>query len=259
MNLENTKVYTKDPEVIRKYADLCGKKFEREITFGIGVYNCHSYKINDFMPDSPVDFGKGFKEITPDQINALHAEKFGKVETPEEAEAFDIMAQDNKKLQNYDVSVLRPVIDVDGKLYTADDVRDLLPKAKPTKDTEWDGEGLPPVGAKCQYSDGVKWHNVKIKYSSDWVVVIECLDEGILSSLSTKGVEISMPWNKATELQFRKLETSQQREEREREEWAQNVIGEMMYATGLDFTQDGDLQVVKAMYDLNYRKQKDGE
>lgn len=59
-----------------------------------------------------------------------HAEscvnKFGKTETPEEAEAFDIMAQDNEHLQNHEMNNLQLVIDVDGKLYTADDVRSLL-------------------------------------------------------------------------------------------------------------------------------------
>lgn len=103
MNLENTKVYTTDPEVIRKYAELCGKTFERKITPWIGVYNCNSYKINDFIPDSPVDFVDEFTEITPDQINTLHAERFGKVETPEEAKALAIMAQDNEQLQNYEM------------------------------------------------------------------------------------------------------------------------------------------------------------
>ena len=211
MNLENTKIYTKDPEVIRKYAELCGKKFECAMTSSIGVYNCDTYKkINDFMMGSPVDIDNDFKQLTTDQINALHDEKFGKVETPEEAEAFDIMAQDNEQLQNHEMG----------------------------ERVEWKS------GDECVY-DG-----------SDYVFVGMTPTFSDVSCIifdSKNGIE-HVSINK-----LRKPETPQQREERERNEWAQNVIGEMMDATGLDFTQDGDVQVVKAMYDLGYRKQKDGE
>lgn len=100
MNLENTKIYTTNPEVIRKYSELCGKKFECEITSSIGVYNCDTYKkINGFMMGSPVDIDSDFKQLTTDQINALYDEKFGKVETPEEAEVFESMAQDNESVE----------------------------------------------------------------------------------------------------------------------------------------------------------------
>lgn len=37
----------------------------------------------------------------------------------------------------------------------------------------WNGEGLPPVGCKCEYLDNNgKWYPVTIKYSSDQLVVI---------------------------------------------------------------------------------------
>lgn len=237
MNLENTKVYTKDPEVIRKYAELCGVDFTKLGTYGKA--ECYYFEggiANKFGASSHGDSVWG-KLITPDQINALHAEKSGKVETPEEAEAFDIMAQDNEQLQNYEMSGLRPVIDVDGKLYTADDVRALLS----LQDLPVDGW---KNGDACVY-DG-----------SDYVFVGMTPTFNDVSCIifdSKNGIE-HVSVNK-----LRKPETPQQREERERNEWAQNVIGEMMDATGLDFTQDGDVQVVKAMYDLGYRKQKDGE
>lgn len=39
--------------------------------------------------------------------------------------------------------------------------------------TEWDGEGLPPVGCECEYKDtGTgEWMTVEIKYSSSQIVV----------------------------------------------------------------------------------------
>lgn len=38
----------------------------------------------------------------------------------------------------------------------------------------WDGEGLPPVGVKCEWYDKniKKWFPVKVVYSSEWVLVV---------------------------------------------------------------------------------------
>lgn len=127
-NLENTKVYTIDIGVIRKYAKLCGKDFVSMHRNMIGAFNDIRDTVFDFTPKSRIDKDpeKILTTITPSEINAMHEEKFGKTETPEEAEAFDIMAQDNERLQNHEMNNLQLVIDVDGKLYTADDVRSLL-------------------------------------------------------------------------------------------------------------------------------------
>ena len=98
MNLEKTKVYTTDPEVIRKYAELCGKPFNlnHEHHAGVVGYDCYCSEISCFSRGGAIDeggvvAGDKITEITPDQINALHAEKFG------------IMAQDNEQLQNYEM------------------------------------------------------------------------------------------------------------------------------------------------------------
>ena len=244
MNLENTKIYTTDPEVIRKYAELCGKKFECAITSSIGVYNCDTYKkINYFMMGSPVDIDNDFKQLATDQINAMHDEKFGKVETPEEAEAFDIMAQANHQLKNYDVSVLRPVIDVDGKLYTADDVRALF-SLQDTK-AEWNGEGLPPVGVECWFN----WIN-----QSPEVCTPTYFGNGVGCYIDKRGNEYTMALNTVS---FSRIETKQQREERERLE----AIDEMSKIVEMKNGSAGNAykKYCTALYDAGYRKQKDGE
>lgn len=130
MNLENTKVYTIDAGVIRKYAELCGVD---HITAGKSLKLGQKATGAAYINGEVVAFGYSFipsyvdfNELTVGLINDLYEEKFGKTETPEEAEAFDIMAQDNEQLQNHEMNDLQLVIDVDGKLYTADDVRSLL-------------------------------------------------------------------------------------------------------------------------------------
>ena len=79
MNLENTKVYTKDLDVIRKYAELCGKKVPCLPCYeciGIAMWSGSRF-FDFFIAESLVDTGGEEKEITPEQINALYAEKFG--------------------------------------------------------------------------------------------------------------------------------------------------------------------------------------
>lgn len=38
--------------------------------------------------------------------------------------------------------------------------------------TGWNGEGLPPVGTVCEYSDGNTWTPVEIVFLSKWVIVM---------------------------------------------------------------------------------------
>ena len=40
-----------------------------------------------------------------------------------------------------------------------------------SKNVEWNGEGLPPVGCECEWEDNTGWTPVTIKYLSNWVVV----------------------------------------------------------------------------------------
>lgn len=111
------------------------------------------------------------------------------IEAPEEPEAFDIMAQDNEQLQNYEMD----------------------------ERVEWDGEGLPPVGEVCElkykHATNANWRKCKVfAYSNDYgdAAAVWHLDGDTWYHHS---INIS-------EYEFRKPETQQQREERERLEAA---------------------------------------
>ena len=87
--------------------------------------------------------------------------------------------------------------------------------------TEWNGEGLPPVGTVCQYKDTNQWFNVEITYLSEWVIVFKCLDESGRLVSDIKGVELAKNVDEHPE--FRKPETEAERNERERLEAAYDL------------------------------------
>jgi len=45
--------------------------------------------------------------------------------------------------------------------------------------TEWNGEGLPPVGCECELYDCEEWIEVKIKYIGDQVVVVHAFGSAL--------------------------------------------------------------------------------
>lgn len=276
MNLENTKVYTTDKEVIRKYAELCGKDlydFDLNMTSTVGVYNAKADRfIFDFAVGSVAD--SYFDKVTPEQINALYFEKFGNnpnqktidamneedseeitvgelfagIETPEEAEVFESMAHGNHQLKNYDVSVFRPVVDVDGKLYTADDVRALLSL-----------QDLPVNGWKngdeCLYMNHETVHLfLGIDPRRDGYAYIQA------PCYSVNFVELS---------KLRKPETPQQREERERLEAAYDLYSHVQSSRAklcctYDWFLSGKMKnererMLIIVGKTGYRKQKDGD
>lgn len=90
IDLENSKVYTADEVVIRKYAELCG--FKGRILFDAeGVHIGVAFVPKAIMPNDLFAFSKlarlhtegktesgiAVSEIATKQINALYAEKFG--------------------------------------------------------------------------------------------------------------------------------------------------------------------------------------
>lgn len=220
MNLENTKVYTKDLEVVRKYAQLCGKKvpcLPNHKHIGVAMWAGSRY-FDFFISGSSVDTDSCEKEITPDQINALYAEKFG----------------NHSELPN---------------------------------SSEWDGEGLPPVGVECElkykHASNANWRECKVfAYSSEHgaVAAVWHLDSGIWyhNTIETSDYE------------FRKPETPEQRKERERLEAAYDLFVEWQRDDEFDperlksfedFKRDSRtasdwLRVVEK---TGYRKQKGGE
>ncbi|KDC46012.1 hypothetical protein, partial [Pseudoalteromonas fuliginea] len=117
---------------------------------------------------------------------------------------------------------------------------------------EWNGEGLPPVGAIYTVDPN---HDVELlcKYSSKYVVVGE-----MLSKETYKGMEVVIDTMEQRNRVFRKPETPQQREDRERLEAAYDL-----YCHALDkkttfdsFCNFGPLKDIytKIVDKTNYRK-----
>lgn len=90
-------------------------------------------------------------------------------------------------------------------------------------EVEWNGEGLPPVGAECEFKDGDNWYEVKVNYLSEWFMVIEAL-KSQSKWIDIKGTELSFEYSKFDDLKFRKPETPQQRNDRERLEAAYDLL-----------------------------------
>lgn len=126
---------------------------------------------------------------------------------------------------------------------------------------EWNGEGLPPVGVECEYKDGDDWYEVKVNYLSEWFIVIEAL-KSQSKWIDIKGTEISFDHSRFDDLKFRKPESPQQREDRERLEAAYDLYltrhidmsAPYHYDEFLKnkFTLDGFLAIVDK---TNYRKE----
>lgn len=111
----------------------------------------------------------------------------------------------------------------------------------------WDGEGLPPVGAVCEYSltNGGVWHECTIKYvlANGKQLVAECsgnpTDEESVLHVNT--------------CQFRTTRTPEQIEAEEREKAAIDLAFVM---TGhLDRSKDCYKSLGEIIYDAGYRKQ----
>ena len=80
---ENTKVYSLDEEVIRKYAELCGKEYNHDTAHRSGEYvgvSCVTYAVARFTDDSEVHSGEyPTVTITPEQILAAWELKSNRV------------------------------------------------------------------------------------------------------------------------------------------------------------------------------------
>lgn len=98
IDLENVKVYSTDKCVAIKLAELLGVRFNdsRDSYEGEIVGVAYTYDEPDevayFSDDSECHLVMK-NEITVEQINRMHAEKFGKIESPEEKEAFDTIKE----------------------------------------------------------------------------------------------------------------------------------------------------------------------
>jgi len=76
----------------------------------------------------------------------------------------------------------------------------------------WSGEGLPPVGASCEWYDRntKTWSPVKVVYSSEWVVVVSGADSN--GDVVELGIEVFMD---AERCKFRPIRTEAERKREE--------------------------------------------
>lgn len=264
MNLENTKVYTTDPEVIRKYAELCGGMRESNMSkvedeyLGIAGYCCsefHCFKLSPFDEDTDVDDNPKFIELTPDNINALYAEKFAAkpyttkpIELPLSTEKeYVLMDVDGYKKSYYlneeimnSANLIEPFKFnvVSGATGFIDEVKNTSVVnnrydeckyfheviRQPESEVEWNGEGLPPVGCEIKTKDGV----AKVVSTSEE-------EGGIVTYSWNDGRNIACCWNNKSWVNpIKKPETEAERKERERLEAAIELhdAGNLAYFDG---------------------------
>lgn len=127
---------------------------------------------------------------------------------------------------------------------------------------EWDGEGLPPVGATCEYDarpvgkgDSL-WVTVKINYLSEWTIVFECVavPEGVRQE--NIGVELSVDVGVSTPNEFRPIRMPEQIAADEREKARDEVLNLVAQNAGLENEELWQLRlkIVGEMLDMGYRK-----
>lgn len=111
----------------------------------------------------------------------------------------------------------------------------------PGDNPEWNGEGLPPVGAFCGYQyvhHGGAWYEGEILYVSDEYTII-------------KGHQVGEQHYYTRNLEFRPIRTPEQIAAEEREKAAYI----MMVDAGVD-DKEWSRQLCLALYDAGYRKQE---
>lgn len=103
------------------------------------------------------------------------------------------------------------IVDGDDKRFI---LRAVALEEKPSEKVEWNGEGLPPVGVECWFNFKVTHpQRCKVNYIGKTVCVYESADGNEYSTL-------------ISEVEFSKIETQQQREDRERLEAAYDLYCE---------------------------------
>lgn len=124
----------------------------------------------------------------------------------------------------------------------------------------WNGEGLPPVGALCEYDartkgDGkAQWFKVKIEYLSEWNIVFSCVAVPEGGSQESIGVELAYDVRASSLGVFRPILTPEQIAADEREK----AIAEMVDTLGCDpeASKTGEFIRCGVLYDAGYRKQE---
>lgn len=190
MNLKNTKVYTRDHDIIRKYAELCGFSCGSELltdisSVGVGFNLEEIFKLykNSF-------YAILLTEVTPEQINKMHAEKFGQVESPEEKEALDAIKE---------IDLDYPVTKI--KIGENESVGFRIKGSESNVSPEW------KIGDKCITGSGEKIYIAPYPFEKDIHILADehCVHRAHISVI-------------------KKPESPEQKAERERDEKAKQIM-----------------------------------
>lgn len=116
---------------------------------------------------------------------------------------------------------------------------------------KWNGEGLPPVEAVCEYTlnSGISWFTCVISYiyMDKSALIAKCFT----SQRSPTFIEQVIPLDDLRRVQFRPIRTAEQIEAEQRE----CAITDMCVLLGKDSTRAGVRENAGVLYDAGYRKQ----
>ena len=115
----------------------------------------------------------------------------------------------------------------------------------------WNGEGLPPVEAVCEYTlnSGISWFTCVICYiyMDKRALIAKCFT----SERSPEFIEQEIPLDDLLRVQFRPIRTADQIEAEQRE----CAITDMCVLLGKDSTRAGVRAMAGVLYEAGYRKQ----
>ena len=122
----------------------------------------------------------------------------------------------------------------------------------------WSSKGLPPVGVACEYNPmpngkPKKWHRVEVVYSSEWVIVMRCI-ESPGGHEGGNGVEIAMAVDSCSLEDIRHIRTPEQIAADDRGAAIGGMIDVAAKAIGISFIDVRETELIHALYDAGYRK-----
>jgi hypothetical protein len=194
-----------------------------------------------FMTDEDLGYELTWEELAKMNIDNLATQ------TPEEKEAIDLI---DTTPHQYEMSKFKsnPVIQLS------------IDEIDKFSGNEWNGEGLPPVGVECDFFGVEDTCNgkVEIYHIDDNKVMFLGRIEGYPSESTInnfkEGRDLMAFYVREGDRAFRKPETPQQREEREREELADTAC-ENMFGESIQNCRPDVAATVRCMIDAGYRKE----
>ena len=140
--------------------------------------------------------------------------------------------------------------------------KDIVSRTHRPTTQSWSGEGLPPVGAVCEYNPmpvgkPKKWHKVEVVYASEWVIVMRCI-EAPSGHEGGNGVEIAMAVDSCSLEDIRPIRTPEQIAADEREAAIERACADIeKRIEGFNVQLSYSLAIratIEAMIDKGYRK-----